>query len=184
MPRLSPVQMVRSAELVMGKCQLDRRAMAEFAHNSATFGVLRLLASFGVKLLTRVAFGRVRLSVLCHDGCTALLDGRPGSAVCWTRWRPTIGIRRELRRSSCGVPVCGSPRSSSSNGGISTTQSDPATLLVRKSKSRRVRTVRLHQDYGAVSSRTGRRTGRLGTRWCRSHDEDGVEAHWRWHRVG
>ena len=37
MPRLSPVQMVRSAELVMGKCQLDSRAMAEFEHNSATF---------------------------------------------------------------------------------------------------------------------------------------------------
>ena len=36
MPRLSPVQMFRSAELVMGKCQLDSRAVADFAYNSAT----------------------------------------------------------------------------------------------------------------------------------------------------
>ena len=62
------------------------------------------------------------------------------SSVCWMRWRPTTGTRPALRRSSCGAPACGFPRSLNSNGGISTTQ------VVRKSKSRRARTVRLHPD--------------------------------------
>ena len=48
--------------------------VAEFAYNSATFG-LPCLPSFGAKLLTRVAFGRVRIGVLCHHGCSSLLDG-------------------------------------------------------------------------------------------------------------
>ena len=48
--------------------------LAELCANSATFGVLRLV-SFGVKLLTRRASGRVRISVICHYGCSSLLDG-------------------------------------------------------------------------------------------------------------
>ena len=41
--------------------------MAEFAPNSATFGVLRL-PSFGVKLLTFPRFGRVRLRYSANVG--------------------------------------------------------------------------------------------------------------------
>ena len=48
------------------------------------------------KAVTLGPFGRVcfKSSVICHHGCTTLLDGRPGQVIAsWARWRPTTGTR-------------------------------------------------------------------------------------------
>ena len=48
-------------------------AVAEFEYKSATFALPACVVLRG-RLLTGRGFGRVRLSVFCHHGCTALLD--------------------------------------------------------------------------------------------------------------
>ena len=44
---------------------------------------------------------------------------------------------------------------------------EPPTLLVRKSKSHKARTVRLHQDYGAALHELAGEPVAHGTRWWR-----------------
>ena len=58
----------------------------------------------------------------------------------------------------------------------------PATLLVRKSKSRRARTVRMHADLVPLCELAGKQ-GVEGQGGCAGY-ADGVAAHCRWNRVG
>ena len=98
-----------------------------------------------------------------------------------SRWPLTIAIGPGRRRSSCGEPACGSPRSSSLSGGTLDYAGDPATLLVRKSKSRRARTVRLHPELVQLftnwpASRSPRdKLVPLSMRTALRHIGDGIE---------
>ena len=124
--------------------------------------------------MTAAAFGRVRLSVFCQHGCASLLDGRPGAATCWIRlaahnrhrarsaalimWRTGLRVSEVLELEWRDLDYSG----------------DPATLLVRKSKTRRHILFRCWPGRCGCTpswcacSPTGRRTGRRGTSWCRS----------------
>ena len=74
-----------------------------------------------------------------------LTTGRPiRSGVCWTRWRPTTGTRSRtaaLIMWRTGLRVSEVLELEWRDLDYA---GDPATVLVRKSKSRRARTVRLH----------------------------------------
>ena len=140
----------------------------------------RPLPSFGTKLLTLRSFGRVHLSVICHYGSTALLDGRPGPAVAGRAGvpQPALGAHRGAHLMwRTGLRVSEVLELEWRDLDY---QSEPATLLVRKSKSRRARTVRLHQDLVQLftnwpSSRSARdKVVALSMRSALRHIGDGI----------
>ena len=84
-------------------------------------------------------------NVFCHYGCTSLPDGRPGQAVldalashnrhraraaALIMWRTCLRVSKVLELEWRDVDYTG----------------DTATLLVRRSKTRKARTVRLHPE--------------------------------------
>ena len=110
------------------------------------------------------------------------ITGRPTRcSVCWTRWRPITGTRRAPRRSSCGAPVCAFSEVLEIEWRDLDYLGEPATLLVRRSKSRRARTVRLHGDLVRLftnwpANRSPRdKVVALSMRTALRHIADGIE---------
>ena len=139
--------------------------LAEFEQNSATF-VGSAMASTRRPSGDNGSFWQSSSKCILPSWMYRITGLLTRFSVCWTFLRPTIGIRLAPRRSSCGALVCGSPRSSNSSGGISTTR-----VVRRRSWSGSRRLVRL-VPCGCIriwcsSSRTGRLPGRPGTRWWR-----------------
>ena len=99
----------------------------------------------GVKVLTPGPFGRVRRSVFCHHGSAALLDRRPGAAVAGRAGgcEQVSGPHRGAHHVRTGLRVSEvlelEWRDLDYLG-------EPATLIVRRSKTRRARTVRMHGE--------------------------------------
>ncbi len=129
--------------------------------------------------MTAAAFGRVGF-ILCHHGCTSLLDGRQVKRLLdalashnrhQARTAALIMSRTGLRVSEVLELEW---RDLDYTG-------DPATLLVRRSKSRRARTVRLHPDLVRLftnwpASRSPRdKLVPLSMRTALRHIGDGIE---------
>ena len=106
---------------------------------------LRPFPAFGAKLLTAAGFGRVRLTVFCHHGRSSywtadqvqrLLDAlaahnrHQARTAVLIMWRTGLRVSEVLELEWRDLDYAG----------------EPPTLLVRKSKSHRARTVRLHRD--------------------------------------
>ena len=70
----------RGAFCVRRRCRLTERCRWQTLHRTLPLFAFRPLSSFGTGLLTLPPFGRVRISVFCHEGCSPLLDCRPGVA--------------------------------------------------------------------------------------------------------
>ena len=129
---------------------LRRRQAGPFCQRQSLGQTLPLLAIrplqwFVAKLLTLSPFGRVRVGVLCHYGNTAywtaeqvgrLLDAlaapnrHQARTAALIMWRSGLRVSEVLELEWRDLDYSG----------------DPATLLVRRSKTRRARTVRMHGD--------------------------------------
>ena len=120
-------------------------SMAEFDSKSAT-SAARGRGTGLAKLMTVSLFWHSSAKCILPSWMCLITGRRTRCSDCWIRWPLTIAIGPGRRRSSCGEPACGSPRSSSLSGGTWITRGIRRRCLVRKSKSRRARTVRLHPE--------------------------------------
>ena len=153
--------------------------------------LVQTLPLFGSSTAAVVRRKVVTLGAFWQSSCRCTLPpwmylttGRPTrSSVFWTRWRLTTGIRPAPRPSSCGALACGSPRSSSWNGGTWITLGGPATLLIRRSKTRKGRTVRLHPELVQPVHQLAGEPVAAGQAGAAQH-ADGAPAHRGWDRMG